>query len=433
VKHPPPWLFVFTGMPYGVVGSFVGSVMPYVTADAGINVDSIGWYGALLFIPTVLVFLYAPIVDIGPRRKHWLVLVSAAGAGCLVASCMMPLPDHTTAFLAFAVAAQLISGLVGGCNGGLMAAAMPDQLRGKASGWYNVGNLSGGGLSATIVIWMVGHKLEPRTIGITLAAMMVLPSLAALWVDEPPRPRSSLREVFRAALGDVGRVLFSKSGLTGIALCASPVGTAALTNYFSGMSRPYGASANTVALVTGVGNVGLTALGALVGGYLCDRFNRRVLYLASGALTALCGLVMALSPRTELTYAVGVTTYALITGLCYSAFTSTVLETIGKGDKAAATKYSLFVAAGNLAILYVGFVDTRFDAAHGVEGVIGSDATLNIAGVVVLGLVFWRLGAFGKWRHPGDDAVLASEASVATPGSALPPLAVARIIDKEPP
>jgi PAT family beta-lactamase induction signal transducer AmpG len=174
---------------------------------------------------------------------------------------------------------------------------MPDGLRGKAAGWYNVGNLSGGGLSASAAIWMVGHKLDPRIIGVTLAAMMILPALAVLWIDEPARPPASARVVFRETLRDVGRVLFSKQGLTGIALCASPVGTSALINYFSGMSRPYGARPDTVALVTGFGNVLLTATGAGIAGYLCDRFNRRVMYLLSGAMTALCGIAMALSPR----------------------------------------------------------------------------------------------------------------------------------------
>lgn len=429
VKPPPPWLFVLTGMPYGVVGSFAGSVMPYVTENAGIDVGAIGWYGALLLVPPMLQFLYAPIVDIGPRRKHWLVLVSAIGAACLIASCLMPLPQHTTAFLACAVAAQLVSGLVGSCNGGLMAAAMPDELRGKASGWYSIGNLSGGGLSATIAIWMVGQELDPQIIGGTLAAMMVIPSLAVLWVDEPARVRRPPREVFHETLRDIGSVLFSRSGITGIALCLSPVGTSALVNYFSGMSRPYGASANTVALVTGLGNVGLTALGAGVAGYLCDRFNRRVLYLLSGALTALCGIVMALSPRTELTYAVGVMTYALITGFCYASFTATVLETIGRAGKAAATQYSLFVAAGNAAILYVGLVDTRFDKHHGVEGVIGSDAALNLAGVAILAVVFWRLGAFGKWRHPVETPAPAEP--VAPPAMAELPAAIARLPDQD--
>jgi len=154
---------------------------------------------------------------------------------------------------------------------------------------------------------------------------------------------------------------------------------------------------DTVWLVVGLGNV-LMALGALVGGYLCDRFNRRVLYLLSGALTALCGIVMALSPRTQLTYVLGVATYTLITGFCYAAFTAYVLETIGNSDRTAATKYSLFTAASNLAITYVGWIDTRFSDQHGVEGVIASDAALNLIGVAVLGLVFWQLGSFGTWR-----------------------------------
>src|SRR5258706_7276337 len=152
VKHPPPWLFVLTGMPYGVVGQFAGLVMPNMTEHAGIDIGSIGWYSTLLYIPTVLLFLYAPLVDIGPRRKHWLILASAIGAACLIAAFLMKLPDHRTAFLACAFTAQLISGLVGSCNGALMAAAMPDELRGKAAGWYQLGNISGGGLSAPIAL-----------------------------------------------------------------------------------------------------------------------------------------------------------------------------------------------------------------------------------------------------------------------------------------
>lgn len=404
MKHPPPWLFVLTGIPYGVVGQFTGLVMPFATERAGKQLDSIGLYNTLLFIPTFLLFLYAPIVDVGPRRKHWLVLVSALGAACLIAAFQMPLPEHLPAYLAFGFAAQLISGLVGSCAGGLMAASMPDELRGKAGGWYNVGNLSGGGLFSAIAIELLGDGVDPRLIGALVAGMMILPALGVLWIDEPPRPRAAPRAVFRQTVREVGEILSSRSGLTGIALSLSPVGTSALANYFSGMAKPYGVGARTVALVTGLGGVGLNALGAFIGGYLCDRFNRRVLYLASGALTAVCGVAMALSPRSAPTYVVGVTTYALITGFCFAAFTAYVLETIGKSDRTAATKYSLFTAAANVAITYVGLVDTRFNNGYGVEGVIGSDAALNLIGVVILGLVFWRLGSFGKWRHPVEPA-----------------------------
>ena len=399
VKRPPPWLFALTGTPYGVVASFGAQVMPSLGQAAKIDVGQIGWFSALLFVPSIVLFLYAPVIDFGPRHKHWLLLTSVISAACMYATFLMPLPDHITAFLIFAFLASFLSGLVGSCNGALMAVTMTDDQRGKASGWYNVGNLSGGAVSASLAIWMVGEGVERWIVGVVSMVMMIVPSLAVLWIEEPPRPPREATSVLATTLRDVGRVLFSKSGITGLALCASPVGTAALFNFFSGMSDAYGVSARTVALVTGLGNAGLSAVGSAIVGYLCDRFNRRVIYLASGLLTAVCGIVMAMSPRSPMTFVVGVLVYALITGFCYAAYTATVLETMGKAGAAAATQYSLFIAAGNLAITYVGLIDTSFHEHHGVEGVVASDAALNIIGVVVLALAFWRLGSFGKWKH----------------------------------
>jgi MFS family permease len=184
-----------------------------------------------------------------------------------------------------------------------------------------------------------------------------------------------------------------------VALCISPVGTSALTYYFSAMFGPYGVDPSVVALTTGLGNVGLTAIGALIGGYLCDRYNRRVLYLTAGLLTALCGIAMATAPVVVATYVIGVAIYTLLTGFGYAAFTAVVLETIGDGGRAAATQFSVYFAAGNAAILYVGLIDTRFEKGYGVPGVVACDATLNIVGVIALGAAFWALGSFGKWRH----------------------------------
>jgi hypothetical protein len=120
------------------------------------------------------------------------------------------------------------------------------------------------------------------------------------------------------------------------------------------------------------------------------------MYLLAGTLTAICAVAMVLSPRTDLTYTWGVMTYLLITGFCYSAFTAMVLETIGTGGRAASTQYSMFTAAGNIAITYVGLIDTRFHERNGVEGVIASDAVLNIAGVILLAVIFWRIGSFKR-------------------------------------
>ena len=400
-RPPPPWLFAISYIPYGAVAAFCNQVMPYLAKRAGVEVEHIGWLSALTLVPPILQFLYAPIVDFGPKRKHWLVIVSVIAAGCLFAACLTPIPEQLGLFLALTVAASLVSGLVGSCNGGILATTMPDEHRGRAGGWLNVGNLAGGAAAAGVIIFMIGRDLDPVIVGLTLAAMVILPSLAILAVDEPAREGvSSLGELFRTTLRDVGAVIFSRKGATGILLCLSPVGTVALANYWSALADDYQVSGDLLALVMGPLSAPMIAFGALAGGYVCDLFNRRSMYLLAGLLTVACSLVIAVMPPTELVFALGVSAYAIITGFSYSAYSATVLETIGDGGKAASTQYTLFSAAGNAAITYVLVIETRFHKNHGSEGVLLADAVLNLVGVIVMGLVFWRLGAFGRRVKP---------------------------------
>lgn len=115
-----------------------------------------------------------------------------------------------------------------------------------------------------------------------------------------------------------------------------------------------------VALVNGALNGLITAAGALVGGRLADRVDRRVAHLLSGALSAVVGAAMALAPLSPTTYAVGVCVYFFVAGICYAAFSAVVLEAVGKAGASASAQDALFVAAGNFAITCVGWVDTRF-------------------------------------------------------------------------
>ena len=395
-KHPPPWLFAIAGIPYGVAGSFVGNVMSNLATKAGIKMSEVGWYGGLLLVPSVLQFMYAPIIDVGTSRRRWLLTFVALSSACFFAALMMPLPSQITMFLALAFAGQVASGLVGACNGALLAVTMPDEVRGQAGASLNVGNLSGGGASAAVLIYMNG-RVSSFTMGLTCAAMMILPSLAILWVREPPRIGRTIAQVFSTLFVDLKSALTSKGGVTGLLLCLSPVGTVSLNTYFSGMAVDYHASDFVVSMITGPANSILTAIGAIGGGWICDRYNRRAMYLLSGVLTAACAGGMAIAGEGPNVYAIGACVYSLITGFAYTAFTATVLETMGSGGRDAAMRYALFVSAGNAAITYVGIVDTRF-AIYGNPGICASDAALNVAGVVVLGLVFWKLGTFGRAR-----------------------------------
>jgi MFS family permease len=392
---------VFGGTAYGVTGAFAAQIMPYAAERAHIDIGAIGWFGTLMLVPSWFQFMLAPIVDVGLQRKHWQVLTAALSAACLFIAFSIDLRAHLTAYLAFSVSSAVMAALISACNGALIAVTVPDEHRGAASAWYNVGNLSGGGISGALGIYMLGHDVPSIWVGAMVAAITVVPSLAMLLVVEPPGDHfKTFRHVLGKTAREVGEAMSTRSSITGLLMCLSPVGTCALINYFSGMSDDFHASANVVAAVSGLGSVGLTAVGALVGGYMADRYNRRVLYLSSGVATAICALLMTVAPRTEGTYAAGVAIYNLITGVSYSVFTAFVLETIGDGGKSAATRYTIYNSAANFAIAYVGFVDTRFHDAYGIGGVLVSDASLNVLGAIVLGTVFWVTRSFGKRRHP---------------------------------
>src|SRR5258705_13927967 len=126
------------------------------------------------------------------------------------------------------------------------------------------------------------HPLSPPVVlAVVMGALVMLPTLVSLALIDGPRVDKPARQAFGTMIHDVGKVLGSRRGLTGILFCLSPVGTAALVNLFSGMTRDFGLADtdSTVVWVNGLAGAGLTAIGSLAGGYLCDRYNRRGLYL----------------------------------------------------------------------------------------------------------------------------------------------------------
>jgi MFS family permease len=394
--RPPEWLFGVTAIPFGVAAGFVGSAMPFLLRNAGIAVEDIYWFTVATFLPTVTQFLYAPVIDLGLRRRSWLVLLSAAGAAFFLLALLQPLPSRAGLFLLFTVAGSWLTGLVGSCNGALMATTLPDGVRGRAGGFYNAGNLGGGALGAGVTMSLATHASTVVT-GVATALMIVLPALTALAIAEPPPPRRPVREAFGTMVREVASTARSRPGWTGILLCVSPVGTAALVNAFSALGKDYRASDGMVTFVNGYLSGLVSAAGSLFGGWLADRVSRRGLYLVAGALTAACGLAMFVAPYSPSTYAVGVSAYLFISGICYAAFSAVVLETIGAGGSgggaSAATQYTLFTAAGNLAIVYTGWIDTRFHSAYGARGLLGVDAALNVAGIAALALLMRWLGS----------------------------------------
>lgn len=404
-RNIPVWLYGMMIIPYGAATGFTSTTLPYLLRQAGLEVEAIGWYTAAALIPSFTQFLYAPLLDVGMRRKHWLLLFATLGALCMGIALWLPLPQKANAVLALVFLGQVFFGMVSSCCGGLMATTIPDPDRGRAAGFYNAGILGGMGLmvAVTLLPWM---QKVPQLLFLFVVLLLWVPCLLGFLVPEEKGAKKSAKKAFSSLFRDLWRTLKSRSGWMGILFCLSPVGSVALTNCFGSIAKDYHATQGMVAFANGAVSSLVTILGSLLGGYVCDRFPRRKVYIFSGLLTSLTGFIFLVGPLSPNFYLMGVASYLFVAGFVYAAFSAVVLETIGKEGDAASTKYALFNATGNFAVTYVGVLDTRFHHAFGPRALWGTDAILNLVGalfLVVLTRIGWRRMLTVTVLNPGGN------------------------------
>jgi nitrate/nitrite transporter NarK len=156
------------------------------------------------------------------------------------------------------------------------------------------------------------------------------------------------------------------------------------------------------------------AAGALAGGWLADRMNRRFAYLLSGAIAALVAILMLVRPATPTWFTIGCLAYMFMNGVAFAAFYAFVYDMVGH-KSGVGTKLALFIGISNFPISYVTWLDSHaYDAAKaaglpGRYGALGMDAVCTIAGVALLASVTY----FARRSKP----VLAAAASESSPAT----------------
>jgi predicted MFS family arabinose efflux permease len=156
----------------------------------------------------------------------------------------------------------------------------------------------------------------------------------------------------------------------------------------------YHASEQTVVWINGFGGALLTVAGTLAGGFLCDWIPRRLAYALAAILMGICGGGMMLAPLTQPVFAAGVSLYLITQGVVYAAYSALLLELIGAGGRSAATRYTLYNAAGNAPVAYMTWLDGQGYKRFGPRGLLGTDALSNlVAAAIFLFLIRRRLFA----------------------------------------
>ncbi len=272
----------------------------------------------------------------------------------------------------------------------LIAQDVPNELKGRAGGWLQAGNLGGFGLGGGAGIWLAERISEEWISGAVIASICLICGFGLILLKEPApfkREENYLKTV-GSLVKDIWILIKSRAGFLVLILCFLPIGSGAASNLWSSISKDWNASPDAVALAVGVVGGVSSAIGCLIGGWICDLMDRKKAYILFGLLEGVCALLMALSPRTQIMFVIWTSVYAITIGLAFAGFSAFVLEAIGKIG--AATKYNVFAALSNIPIYLMIFVDEWAHNRWSATGMLVAETIMPVIGAILfISIYLW--------------------------------------------
>jgi PAT family beta-lactamase induction signal transducer AmpG len=388
-KQTHPSVFMLLIIPFGVMGGYVSVTIAFQFTKAGISLVQVAPLIAMTLLPNILKFIWAPLVDTTLTVKTWYIISNVITAIGILLTGILPIKvESLTLMTVIILLTSFANTFLAMATESLVAYDTPDNLKGRASGWLQAGNLGGLGLGGGAGLWLAERLPAAWMPGAVIALACLSCSVGLIFLSEPKsaiRVESYLKTI-RNLNRDIWTVVKSRMGFLALILCFLPVGSGAASNLWSAVSKDWSASADTVALIIGVIGGVLSAIGCLVGGWICDLMDRKKGYIIFGLIQALCAAGMAFSPRTQLMFIIWTSLYAVSTGLTYAGFSAFTLEAIGKG--AAATKYNVFASLSNAPIYYMIYIDEWAHGKWSAFGMLNIEAIIGLIGMMLFLTIF---------------------------------------------
>ena len=389
---PPVWIFALLALPNATfTNGFVSTVMPSLLRSEHLSLEAIANMSALISLPPAFYFLWSPIVDFLIRRRTWIAVSGCVTGALLCAALQTPMlgaPGPRTLL----VLAMCVSLLMSASLGGLMAALVPAEQKARAGGFYQVGNcglaaLAGGGL-----LYLSQH-LGRHEFGIVGGSMIAVPALLALFLKEPEvvGKHDPYGVVMRRVGTEFMDTFFKWKSVPVLLMLCAPFASGAALGLLPSLAPDYGVSVEQVAWMNGLGGGLLTALGALLVGFLKMPEDIRPVYAGLGLVNAATlGILLVGHPRPT-TYLASVTLYMITIGAAYGVFTALVLRLLGISGKSGGSRYAIAVSLGNLPIFYMTVVDGLGARWFGTKGEPGIDMFVSgLAAMLALAWFYWE-------------------------------------------
>ncbi len=388
VERPtPPWLFAIVGQSSGVMAGFATIVLPYVAVHKGLSVATAAVFVGASNLAAPLTLLWSPMLDMWWTLKAWLI------AGAVMTTVMVAILFHVpvnagnvsllTALVFLTTSASQVA--TKSMNALLVLTVDKPRLS-EASGYLQGGQLVMQGLSGAGGLWIAMHW------GMTAATVFFAVLLAATWlavlpIVEPPRMLTTISLTRR--LVTIGREIvdMAKQPRRRWAMVSflTPIGVGGASFLWAAVASQWHAGANAVALTTGLGAAGASALGAFMYGRFIGNLDRIVSFLATSSVLVLAALLLAALPREAAYFVAGTLLYSVALGFSWTSFSALQFETVGTG--AVASKSALLNGFGNVPLVYMPIVLGVVHDHGSVTAMLLFEAVLTSAFIAVFAAV----------------------------------------------
>jgi PAT family beta-lactamase induction signal transducer AmpG len=382
--HERPWLFALLIAPMAVVANGVaGGALSFILRRQGVDPSRAADIIPLMTVPATIYFLWSPITDFWIRRRSWIIAASTAAAVAMIVAFAQPVlaSNWAVALMFFSVC---LGQLVVSACGGMMGTLKSEANRRRASSFYQGGSLAFGAL-AVLVMVPLSEKLHLGVLGWIAAAMIALPSLAALAAPEQTVVKAQGLAETAARIWREFKITFLRWDAIPYTLCmVFPMASGAMIAWLPGLAADYHVNGQQVAWINGFGGAILTAAGALAVTLMPARSRAPVAYMLAGLVNAAVLAVLAFCPLSPIIYLAGTVLFLFTIGTAYALFTAVVLEFLGVSGKSGSTRYSIINSLGNIPVVYMQKIDGMAWARWGPRGAPAVDAILSIVGASIL-------------------------------------------------
>jgi PAT family beta-lactamase induction signal transducer AmpG len=382
--HDRPWLFAFLITPEAVIAlGLVSGALTYLLRDEGVNPARAASIASLLSLPHAIYFLWGPLTDFWMRRRTWLLLAAAASAIALVAA------FHQSQLASpLAVGLLFLSACFGvfvtAACGGIMGTLSSELSRRHAGSFYQTGSLAFGAVAVFVLVTWSG-RLSLSTLGWIIAAMIVLPSLAAFAAPAQSMIREHGAHQTAVRIWHEFKSTFLRwEAIPYTLLVGCPCCSGAMIGLLPQLARDYHVTGHQVAWINGVAGALLTSAGALAASLIPVRVRASVAFLLAGLINAATLAIFAIGPLRPAVYFTGTVLFLFTIGAGYALFTGVALEFLGGSGKSGSSRYAIINSIGNLPVAYMTYLDGRGYALWGPRAMPAVDAIITATVCLIL-------------------------------------------------